>query len=51
LPLGALTGGVLGEVLGLRNAILVALAGGAFAFLWVLFSPVRDVKTMPESMA
>lgn len=27
------------------------VAAGAFAFLWVLFSPVRGVHVMPESMA
>ncbi|HEX9341824.1 MAG TPA: MFS transporter [Thermoplasmata archaeon] len=49
LPLGALAGGFLGEAIGLRPAIIVGLAGGAFAFLFVLFSPVRQVKEMPES--
>jgi MFS family permease len=50
LPLGALVGGVLGSLFGLRNAIVIGVIGGAFAFLWVLFSPVREVKVIPESM-
>lgn len=49
LPLGAIFGGVLGDLIGVRNAIIVSLAGGAFAFLWVLYSPVRDIKKMPEA--
>ena len=51
LPLGALTGGFLGEAIGLRPAIIVGLIGGAFGFVFVLFSPVRNVKEMPESAA
>ncbi len=51
LPLGALTGGFLGEAIGLRPAIIVGLIGGAFGFVFVLFSPVRKVKEMPESAA
>ena len=48
LPLGGLAGGFLGEALGLRMGILVAAAGGCFSFLWVLFSPLRELRTMPE---
>ena len=48
LPLGALTGGFLGEVIGLRAAILVSVLAGAVSFLWVLFSPVRGIREIPE---
>ncbi|HLQ41661.1 MAG TPA: MFS transporter, partial [Thermoplasmata archaeon] len=51
LPLGAIAGGVLGEAIGVRPAIIVSLVGGAFSFLWVLFSPVRQIRGMPESAA
>ena len=51
LPLGAIAGGVLGDAIGVRPAIIVGLLGGAFSFLWVLFSPVRQIKEMPESAA
>ena len=51
LPLGAIAGGVLGDAIGVRPAIVVGLLGGAFSFLWVLFSPVRQIKEMPESAA
>ncbi len=47
LPLGALAGGALGTLLGLRTALIVGVIGGTFAFLWVLFSPVRSIETMP----
>jgi predicted MFS family arabinose efflux permease len=49
LPLGAIAGGVLGGAIGVRPAILVGLVGGAFSFIWVLFSPVRQIREMPES--
>ncbi|HEV8354193.1 MAG TPA: MFS transporter [bacterium] len=48
MPLGGLAGGYLGEVLGLRPAIAVTAAGGLLAFLWVLFSPVRTLRAIPE---
>ncbi|HVG37613.1 MAG TPA: MFS transporter, partial [Thermoplasmata archaeon] len=51
LPLGAIAGGVLGQAIGVRPAIIVGLVGGAFSFLWVLFSPVRQIREMPESAA
>ena len=51
LPLGAIAGGVLGNAIGVRDAIIVSLVGGAFSFLWVLFSPVRQIKEMPEPVA
>ncbi len=51
LPLGALAGGFLGEAIGLGHAILVLLLAGALAFVWVLFSPVRQIREMPEAAA
>ena len=48
IPLGAITGGILGEFLGLRTAIGVAILGGSLSFLWILLSPVRSLKTIPE---
>ncbi|HZY94531.1 MAG TPA: MFS transporter [Candidatus Bathyarchaeia archaeon] len=50
IPAGALAGGLLGTVLGLRPAIGITVIGGALAFLWVLFSPVRSMKTVPEPL-
>jgi MFS family permease len=41
LPFGALLGGGLGELLGVRATFLVGCCGMFLAFLWVLLSPVR----------
>lgn len=40
-PLGALMGGVLGELVGLHTTLVVAALGGVLGFLWVWFSPLR----------
>src|SRR5437660_5267770 len=50
IPLGALTGGLLGELIGLRTAIGIAILGGSLAWLWVLLSPVRSLKYIPEPL-
>jgi predicted MFS family arabinose efflux permease len=47
-PLGSLFGGFLGNAVGLSSAILLSVIGGTFSSLWVLFSPVRTVREMPE---
>jgi hypothetical protein len=49
LPLGALAGGALGEVLGLRATITLAAVGSLLSVLWVLFSPVRGLARIPEA--
>ena len=46
-PIGALMGGILGEALGYQEAIGLCVIGVSLSFLWVLFSPIRGVKTMP----
>jgi len=50
IPLGALAGGVLGTFLGLRTAIGISVAGTTLAFLWILLSPVRSLKKIPEPL-
>ena len=45
-PVGALVGGVLGGLIGIRTTLLLAALGGAFAGLWLLSSPIRHIKTM-----
>ncbi|TLZ48619.1 MAG: MFS transporter [Methanobacteriota archaeon] len=47
LPLGAITGGILGTVIGLRATLLFALAGGSTAVFWLLASPVPALRTIP----
>jgi predicted MFS family arabinose efflux permease len=51
MPIGALLGGVLGEVIGLAPTLGLASAGMALAALWVVFSPVASLRTPPEPLA
>ena len=48
-PLGALLGGLAGEALGLRPAILIGAIGIQLGFLRLLLSPVRSVRRLPGS--
>jgi MFS family permease len=48
IPLGNLLGGALGQTVGLRTALWVGALGGMLTFLFVLLSPVRSIRTMPE---
>ena len=45
---GSIGGGVIAEVFGLRVALAVGVLGGAAAVLFVWFSPVRSMRTIPE---
>ena len=47
IPLGALIGGTLIEVVGLRTTLIGAALGGLAAPLWVLLSPVRTIEALP----
>jgi MFS family permease len=47
IPIGALLGGALGEALGLRPTILAMAVCSMLAPLWVVFSPVRSLRTQP----
>ena len=51
IPLGTLAGGAIGQAVGLRAALWVGAVGGLPVFLWVLLSPVRSIRTMPEPVA
>ena len=46
-PLGSLSGGLLGERIGLPATLVVAAAGEVLAALWLLRSPVRLVRQPP----
>ena len=48
IPIGAALGGFLGGAIGLRETLFVGAIGSSFAFLFVLFSPVRSLRTIPE---
>jgi MFS family permease len=48
IPLGAIIGGVLASTIGVKETLIVSGIGCFLPFLPVLFSPVRDIKEMPE---
>ncbi|MDF2626775.1 MAG: transporter [Symbiobacteriaceae bacterium] len=48
---GTLVGGVLGEAIGLRGALVVACLGKLLAVVWLWFSPVREIQHHPDSAA
>ncbi len=48
IPIGALVGGALGTWIGLRATIAVGAIGGSLAILWIVFSPQRHLRDMPE---
>jgi len=47
LPLGALTGGALAEIAGVRAAMLTGGLGFLLSTLWLFFSPLRHMRTLP----
>lgn len=50
VPIGALAGGTLGAVFGLRPTLTIAAVAMLLAFLWPLCSPVRTLKAQPAPM-
>jgi hypothetical protein len=50
-PLGALTGGVLGEWIGIRPTVWVAVVGSDLGLLWLLFSPLPSLHEIPPAAA
>jgi MFS family permease len=47
VALGTLLGGTLGDRIGPGATILVGVAGGLFAFLWLWWSPIRRLRELP----
>jgi MFS family permease len=47
MPIGALIGGVLAELIGVRGAVLVSALVGWAACLWVVFSPLFGLRDVP----
>ncbi|WP_354644512.1 MFS transporter [Kitasatospora camelliae] len=45
-PLGALTGGLLADLVGLRPTLVLAAFGGVLAALWLLPSPIPRVRSL-----
>ena len=49
MPLGALTGGGLATLVGIRPTLYVAAVGGSLSVLWVLSSPVVGMRDVPQA--
>jgi predicted MFS family arabinose efflux permease len=50
IPIGALLGGALGELIGVKATLVVGIVGFLFAALWVYFSPLRHLQQQPEPL-
>ena len=48
IPLGTLAGGAIATWVGLRETIVIGAIGGGLAVLWIVFSPQRHLREMPE---
>jgi len=49
IPIGSLIGGVLATVFGLATTIWISAILGFLPFLFIFFSPMRSLRTMPTS--
>ena len=47
-PLGALVGGIAGDVFGVGPTLVVAAVGGSLSALWLLRSPIISTRTIEE---
>ncbi len=50
IPIGALIGGMLGGLIGLRETLLVGVAGMLITGLWVYLSPLRTTRDTPMAI-
>ncbi|MGW7418919.1 MFS transporter [Streptomyces sp. NPDC054813] len=48
LPLGAVLGGLLGQLLGVRTTLWIAGIATTLSFLWIYCSPLRTLRDIPE---
>jgi Na+/melibiose symporter-like transporter len=48
IPIGTLLGGALATWIGLRETIVIGAVGGGLSFLWLLLSPQRHLREMPD---
>ena len=48
VPVGALLGGALGQGIGLRPTLFIAVAGELLSAVWLLLSPVLGLRRLPE---
>jgi MFS family permease len=45
-PVGAIVGGLLATLIGLRATLLIAAVGGALSLLWLLPSPIPGIRSL-----
>jgi MFS family permease len=50
IPLGALVGGALASLIGLRETLFVGAIGASVAFLPLVFSPIRTIERIPDEL-
>jgi hypothetical protein len=50
-PVGTVLGGVLGTVIGVRPALWIATVGALAGLFWLLPSPIRTLRDVPEEAA
>ncbi|MFJ7489641.1 MFS transporter [Streptomyces sp. NPDC097727] len=48
-PVGAIVGGLLATLIGLRSTLLIAAVGGALSLLWLLPSPIPRIRSLAPS--
>jgi predicted MFS family arabinose efflux permease len=48
IPFGAIIGGVVAGIIGLRYTLALAAVGEILALLWILFSPIRSLRDHPQ---
>jgi hypothetical protein len=48
-PIGAVFGGTMADLLGLRTALVIAVIGVTTPLLWIFFSPVFRLKDIPTA--
>jgi predicted MFS family arabinose efflux permease len=51
MPLGGLSGGSLGSALGVRTTLWLSAAGASLAPVWLLLSPLRRMRDVPDAAA
>jgi predicted MFS family arabinose efflux permease len=47
-PFGALVGGLLAELIGVRPTVTIAVAGGLLRLIWLVFSPLPRLRVLPD---
>ena len=48
IPIGTLAGGALASTVGLRETLVIGAIGSGSSVLWILLSPQRHLREMPE---